>query len=223
MKIEINENKKWQLSLTIKMAILAIMGLMLLVPLELIKSVIRERQQNSEKVKKDIAFQWAGNQNISGPVLNIPVMIFPSKQDVEPYRSVYHLMPEVLDITGDIQTEKRNRSIYQAVVYTADINLSGEFLIPDLKTGEKSEILWNDLYFALGLSDNRGLKGGITLEAGSYSIDAIPGLKDTEIFSSGITFPAAFTQPENKITFSLNLKISGSENLSFTPLGRLQV
>jgi inner membrane protein len=220
MKIEISENKKWQLSLTIKMALLAVMGLMLLIPLEMIKSVIRERQQNSEKVKKEIAFQWAGNQNISGPVLNIPVMIYPSKKEAEPYRSVFHLMPELLDINGDIQTEKRHRSIYQAVVYTADLNLSGEFIIPELNTGESSDILWSESYFTLGISDNRGLKGGIILQAGSATIEAIPGLKDSEVFISGITFPVALPETGKKISFSLNLKISGSEDLSFSPLGK---
>jgi inner membrane protein len=220
MKIEISDNKRWQLSLTIKMALLAVIGLMLLVPLEMIKSVIRERQQNSEKVKKEIAFQWAGNQNISGPVLNIPALIYPSKKDAEPYRSVFHLMPEILDINGDIQTEKRHRSIYQAVVYTADLNLSGEFIIPELNTGERSDILWNESYFTLGVSDNRGLKGGISLQAGSSTIEAIPGLKDSEVFISGITFPAALPETGKKVTFSMSLKISGSEDLSFSPVGK---
>ncbi|MCJ7449999.1 MAG: cell envelope integrity protein CreD [Bacteroidales bacterium] len=220
MKIEISDNKKWQLSLTIKMALLAVMGLMLLIPLEMIKSVIRERQQNSEKVKKEIAFQWAGNQNISGPVLNIPVMIYPSKNKAEPYRSIFHLMPELLDINGDIQTEKRHRSIYQAVVYTADLKLSGEFIIPELNTGEKSDILWNESYYTLGISDNRGLKGGISLRTDSITIEAIPGLKDSEVFNSGITFPVALPELEKRISFNMSLKISGSEDLNFSPLGK---
>lgn len=59
MKIEINDNKKWQHSLTLKIILLAVMGLFLLIPLEMIKSIIRERQLNSEKVRQEIAFQWA--------------------------------------------------------------------------------------------------------------------------------------------------------------------
>ena len=96
MKIEINDNKKMQHSLTIKIVLLAFLGLFLLIPLEMIKSIIRERQKNSEDVKKEIAFQWAGQQIISGPVLNIPVLVSPSKKDAEPYQSVFHIMPETL-------------------------------------------------------------------------------------------------------------------------------
>jgi len=220
MRIEISDNKKWQHSLTIKILLLAIMGLFLLIPLEMIKSIIKERQLNSETIKKDIAFQWAGQQTISGPVLNIPVNIFPSKKEMEPYRSVYHIMPESLSISGDILTEKRHRSIYQAVVYTTSLNFSGDFIIPDLNTGERSEILWSEAYYSLGISDNRGLKGRVVLKTDSSDIDAIPGLRDSEVFNSGITFPAPINERAKIITYNLSLKLSGSEGLSFAPLGK---
>jgi inner membrane protein len=220
MKIEISDNKKWQHSLTIKMILLAIMGLFLLAPLEMIKSIIRERQRNSENIKKDIALQWAGQQILSGPVLNIPLRVYPSKKDSEPYKSIFHLMPETLNIQGNISTEKRHRSIYQAVVYTTDVKISGEFVIPEIKPGEKSEILWNEAYYTIGISDNRGLKGRVSLKTDSVVTDAVPGLKDTELFASGITFPAQLDPSEKRIQYSLDMKLSGSENLSFVPVGK---
>lgn len=220
MKIEISDNKQWQHSLTIKMILLAFLGIFLLAPLEMIKSIIKERQANSENVKKEIAIQWAGQQTISGPVLNIPVRIYPSKKDAEPYKSIFHLMPETLNIKGDVLTEKRHRSIYQTVVYTANMNLSGEFVIPEIKTGDRSEILWKESYFTVGISDNRGLKGGVVLKTDSTDIEAIPGLEDTELFASGITFPSELNSVNKKINFSVSFKLSGSESLSFSPVGK---
>lgn len=220
MKIEISDNKQWQHSLTIKMILLAFLGIFLLAPLEMIKSIIKERQANSENVKKEIAFQWAGQQTISGPVLNIPLRIYPSKKDAEPYKSIFHLMPETLNIKGDVLTEKRHRSIYQTVVFTANMNLSGEFVIPEIKTGDRSEILWKESYFTVGISDNRGLKGGVALKTDSTDIEAIPGLEDTELFASGITFPSELHSENKKINFSVSFKLSGSESLSFSPVGK---
>ena len=158
MKIEISDGKKWQDSLTLKIILLTVMGLFLLIPLEMIKSIIRERQQTSEKVKQEIANQWAGRQNLSGPVLNIPIRVFPFKKNSEPYISTLHIMPDTLIISGDIRTEKRHKSIYQTVVYNSDISLSGEFLIPAISAGGGNEILWSEAYYTMGLSDNRGLK-----------------------------------------------------------------
>jgi hypothetical protein len=56
MKIEISDNKKWQYSLTIKMVLLAILGVFLLVPLEMIKSIIRERQKNCFSVGRTTGY-----------------------------------------------------------------------------------------------------------------------------------------------------------------------
>jgi inner membrane protein len=220
MKIEISDSKLWQHSLTIKMILLAFLGIFLLAPLEMIKSIIKERQQNSENVKKEIASQWAGKQTISGPVLNIPLWIYPSKKDADPYKSVFHLMPETLNIKGNVQTEKRHRSIYQAVVYTVDMYLSGEFKIPEISSGERSEILWKESYFTMGISDNRGLRGGVSIRLDSTDIEASPGLKEIELFTSGITFPIELPEDDKNINFSISFKLSGSESLSFSPVGK---
>jgi inner membrane protein len=220
MKIEINDTKKMQHSFTLKIVLLAFLGLFLLIPLEMIKSIIRERQKNSDDVKKEIAFQWAGQQVITGPVLNIPVLVFPSKKDAEPYKSVFHIMPETLSVKGDIQTEKRHRSIYQAVVYTAGLTISGDFIIPEMTTGEKNEILWKEAYYTMGISDNRGLKGGIFLKTDSVTLEAVPGLKDGDLFSTGISFPADLSKRNTAIAFTVSLSVSGSEGLSFAPVGK---
>ena len=220
MNIEINESGKWQHSFTVKMLLLAFMGLVLLIPLQMIKSMIEERQKSSENIKKEISFQWAGSQTISGPVLNIPLNIIPAGKDAEPFRSVFHIMPETLNIKGDVQTEKRRRSIYEAVVYTSVINLSGEFVVPEINSAQKSEILWDEAYYSIGISDNRGLKGAVSLMTDSVAIEAVPGLKDTDLFSTGITFPAKMDSEKKKTGFTLALKISGSESIYFTPLGK---
>jgi len=220
MKIEINNTRKWQHSLTLKIILLTVMGLFLLIPLEMIKSIIRERQQSSEKVRQEIAFQWAGKQNVSGPVLNIPVRIIPGDDKARPYKMLYHIMPEILNIKGDVQTEKRHRSIYEAAVYNSQLNLSGEFLVPEIDPEQENEILWKEAYFTLGISDNRGIKGGIILKTGNSSIDAVPGLKDIEVFNSGISFPFPLNEAEKKIPFELSLALSGSEDLGFSPAGK---
>jgi inner membrane protein len=220
MKIEISNDSKWQQSFTLKIALLAVMGLFLLVPIELIKSVIKERQKNSENVKREIASQWAGEQTVSGPVLNIPVKIFPSVKDAEPYKSVYHLMPETLKAEGEVRTETRYISIYRAIVYSVDLNLAGDFIIPDLNTGEKHEILWDEAYFTLGISDNRGLKGNVVLNTDLADIDAIPGLRENEVFNSGISFPVSLSEKEKMISYKLIFTLSGSEGLNFIPLGK---
>jgi inner membrane protein len=186
----------------------------------MIQSIILERQKSSEEVKKEISFQWAGQQTVTGPVLNIPVLIFPDKK-TDPVKKVYHILPENLDIRGDIKTEKRHRSIYQAVVYTSSLDLTGDFLIPEINPGTEYEILYNEAYYSLGISDNRGLKGNVSIKTDSIERDAIPGVKENDLFISGITFPAEIASKALKTEFSFTMILSGSENLNFVPLGKV--
>ncbi len=220
MKIEIDDNQKWQYSFTIKMVLLAFLGLMFLIPLEMIKSVIRERQKTSENVKKEIAAQWSSAQTISGPVLNIPVRSIQADKESESTISILHIMPDSINITGTIKAEKRYRSIYQAVVYSSDLNISGEFIMPRSQDIEGGELLWKEAYYTLGISDNRGLKGNIVLRSSSTSSEAIPGLRDSDLFQSGVSFPAYIEEIDKKFLFSMEIDLAGSESISFSPVGK---
>ena len=68
------KQEKWYESMTIKMILIAIMGLMLLIPLALIMEVIRERSANAESARTEIGQLWASAQTVTGPVLNVPGM-----------------------------------------------------------------------------------------------------------------------------------------------------
>jgi inner membrane protein len=130
MQIGITNQSKWYLSLTVKLALMAFLGLILLVPLGMIKQVILERQKNAEKVKKEISDQWAAKQCFSGPVINIPVHTIPSEKDEMPITRLWHILPEGLDINGIIKPEIRYRGIYKSVVYESGLKITGYFIVP---------------------------------------------------------------------------------------------
>lgn len=220
MKIEITNPGKWYQSLTIKLILLAFMGLVFLIPLEMIKSIIMERQNNAGQVRQEISKQWAEKQCISGPVLNIPIRSVPTEKDAKPVSMVWHIMPETLRIAGVINPEIRYRGIYQSVVYGSDLQITGEFFLPENLTMDGYDVFPDDAYVTLGITDNRGLKGDVTLKTSVAEISAEPGVKDQDIFSSGVTFKYPLSEDKNKIDFSINLKLAGSEGILFTPVGK---
>ena len=220
MKIEITNQGKWYQSLTLKLGLLAFMGIIFLIPLELIKSVIKERQTNAEKVKLEISNQWASEQTITGPVLNIPVRTKPSDKNEKPVINIWHILPERLDINGKIDPEIRYRGIYQSVIYTSSVVLSGQFVIPASNIPGIGDILWNEAYVTVGLSDNRGLKGPVNLKINSKDYGAEPGLQDNEISNSGISFSSPVADTTSKLNFNLEMSLAGSESLKVTPVGK---
>ena len=220
MKIEITNPIKWHQSLTIKLALLAFLGLVLLIPLEMIKEIIMERQKNGETVKKEISDQWAAKQCFAGPVLNIPIRTIPSEKDEKPVMAIWHILPDNLDINGTIKPGIRYRGIYQSVVYESELIVNGSLLLPETDALNNYEILWKEAYYTVGISDNRGLKGKIILKTDSKELEAEPGVKDNDIFLSGISFASPELIPGSKINIAITLSLAGSEGLLLTPLGK---
>ena len=220
MKIEITNQNKWHQSLTIKLALLAILGLLLLIPLQMIKEIIMERQLNAEKVKKEISDQWAAKQCFSGPVINIPIRTIPSEKDEKSITRLWHILPENLNITGIIKPEIRYRGIYKSVVYDSELKIKGYFIIPAEDVLKNYEVLWNEAYYTAGISDNRGLKGKIILKTDSTELEAEPGVRDNDIFQSGISFISPVLIPGSKVSIDMSINLSGSEGLQLTPLGK---
>jgi inner membrane protein len=223
MKIEISNQGKWHQSITLKLALLAFLGILFLIPLQLIKEVITERQLNGEKVMKEISDQWATKQCFAGPVLNIPIRTIPSEKEEKTVTKIWHILPDNLEIKGNIKPEIRYRGIYQSVVYDSEIQINGQLIVPQSDALKNYEVLWNEAYYTIGISDNRGLKGKIILKTDMTELEAEPGVRDNDIFQSGISFINPVLIQGKKINIAMNLNLSGSVGLLLTPLGKTTI
>ncbi len=115
MKIEITNQGKWYNSLTLKIVLLAVLGLFLLIPLQMIKEVIEDRQANAEKVQTKISSEWANKQCFIGPLLNIPVRTVSPGDQSKTITQIWHILPAEMILEGEIIPGIRYRSIYQSV------------------------------------------------------------------------------------------------------------
>ena len=144
-----NTIEKWFRSMTFKMAVLAVLGLMLLIPLEMVKEVIKERAAYAGEVKTEIGNLWAAAQTITGPVLNIPG----SKKisdDGTIATTTLHILPEELEIVAVVTPEIRYRGIYETVVYDSEVKITGRFLPEGADANSDYTFDWSRAYFSLG-------------------------------------------------------------------------
>ena len=220
MTKENQDQIKWHESMTVKLVLLGTMAILFLIPLQLIKMVIRERENNSNAVRMEIAEQWGKRQTITGPVLNIPVYRNPGDNSAEKDRveRIWHILPNDLNILASIDPEIRYKSIYETVIYTANLKIKGKFDIPD-RIRDNYIVIWSGAYLSMGISDNRGLVDQVIINLDNNKIPAEPGLIDYDIFQSGLTFPLSLNKSDPEIEFDLDFFIKGSDGLSFTPVG----
>src|SRR5437660_505128 len=153
-----------------KFFLIAFLILLLLVPLLLLFGLVSEREGRAREVQRDVARTWGAAQQVSGPFLVVPytVRLETTQGDkrveqIQERRAVF--LPEQLDLEAHVASKILRRSIYEVVVYTARVTLSGRFLAPDMAevAADVLAVRWADATFALGLSDVAGLKEAAVL------------------------------------------------------------
>lgn len=210
----------WYQTITIKMVILSLIGLGLLIPLQMVKMVIKERAQYAEEARIEIGNLWAASQTITGPVLNVPGSKIIS-EDGKTITTTLHILPENLKISAVANPEIRYRGIYETVVYDSEVEISGNFVIGQYADTDGYTYDWNRAYFSVGVSDNKGLKDKFVLISDGLSVEAEPGTVQTEVFQKGISFPFPIADIEEfRGIFNLKFKLKGSEGLYFSPVGK---
>ncbi len=148
--------------------------LLLLIPLGMINSVLRDRLGRRNEAVSEITSVWGREQDIIGPVLIIPYRYTykswreqPSlggkieKVEVMETATAHAcFLPARLDISGQIRPSTLLRGIYEAVVYSGKLSLSGHFARPDFESLRISDqnILWEDAVVTLAIPDLRGVK-----------------------------------------------------------------
>ena len=195
-----------------------------------------ERQGRANAVQGDIARDWGGSQRILGPYLIVPYTLKTQRLvdgkalDMEVTRQAVFL-PDKLNVSGNVQTQMRHRSIYDVTVYQGKLTLEGQYGPADLSLVEPetpASIRWQDAFIALGIQDVSGLKNNVQLQTGGQKIDFEPsaGLADGAGRVNGIHArlkPLAVAGGFNggaPLPYKIELVLDGSSSLAFAPAGR---
>lgn len=211
-------------SVGLKLATITILMLLLLIPASMIKSIIRERESLNQQVLNEVSSKWAESQMINGPILTIPLIYEHKSEDDKIITTTDHLyiLPETLKINGNVNPEKLKRGIYEVVVYKSLMDVKGSFdLKAKVNESGLKEIRYQDAFLTIGITDLRGIEDEIKVKWKNQQLDVQPGSRLTTLISSGITvdLPDLTVDKDSKINFSFQLKLQGSQNLSFVPVG----
>jgi inner membrane protein len=217
---------KYQKPLT-KVLLIGILVLVLLIPMEMIKGLIRERTAIAEDATREVYQSWSGPQTITGPVLSMTLKI--QNKDAEGKTNIeyntYNILPNKLNINGNIDTKELKRGIYEIVVYNAPIDITGSFVCSDelkniMNNGEIAELINTSIY--LGISDLRGISDEVTLNFGEQQLSLNSGMPSCALSESGLssTIDISSLLEGNVMEFSTKLTLKGSKSIDFLPLGK---
>ena len=215
----------WQKNkLVLKSFFIGFLVLALLIPTFLIMYLVNERKERKQEVTKEISNKWSGAQTITGPFLIVPYSETENNVLVKKY---LHILPEQLDINGNIEPEIRYRSIYKVPVYTAKpLTLKGKFSKNSLNAVNinPASIKWDEAKLCVGITDLKGVKEQ-TIKWNEQILTMEAGMPESSIAEQGINtillLDSSFLNTENN--FSIQINLQGSDKIYFTPMGNTTI
>jgi len=222
-------------ALTFKMAWVMFLVLVLLIPLGMIRSILRERMGRRNEAVAGITAAWGGEQVVVGPVLVIPYrykvktwkeQVVNGKQErIEVEETAVanaFFLPAELVVEGAVTPSTLHRGIYDAVVYEGRLDISGRFPAPDFaELGiAEDEVQWENALVALAVSDLRGTGEMLRIKVGDQTCAFVPGCR-LPGYASGISarLPGVHGEGTN-LDFQMTLDLKGSRGIRFAPVGQ---
>jgi inner membrane protein len=172
--------------------IIGFLILLLQIPTLMLFSIVNDRQKVRQAAVTDISGKWGKQQVLVGPRLMVPYIRrtgSAEKKNEAAVQKIATFLPNDLKVEGKMTTENRYRGIFQVPVYTADLNVSGEFEAPDFSPwGVKAEdILWDRAELTLQIADTRAISDQVTVKWNNADIAFNPGLGKLQ--TNSITLP----------------------------------
>ncbi|MET0180594.1 MAG: cell envelope integrity protein CreD [Novosphingobium sp.] len=170
-----------------KLLFAALVAGVLSIPLMMVYALVWDRQSQSETARASITQGWGGEQVIAGPVLVIPYRDTQVETSEENGRSIQRSVEVIRELfvsptehraTTSLAPERRRKSIYESVLYEAQIRGNANFALPeDLERfGVAREALLLDrAELRFGVSDARGLRPDSAVSANGAALVQQPG------------------------------------------------
>ena len=226
MPEQVQRPSDWKDPLVRKIVFVGLLVVLLLLPIEWIRSLIAERQARHAGVKAELASTWGGQQTLAGPVVTVPYQEHWKTKDGEPETRICraYFLPESLRIEGTVTPEVRARGIFEVILYRAALRVSGVFAQPDPSAWKiaPEDVLWDEASLSAGIPDLRGVAREPRLAWDDQEVGFQPGAGEVDLFPSGMHAALPGLRPGEKTlhTFSFELTLAGSEGLAFVPAGK---
>ncbi|HUQ64911.1 MAG TPA: cell envelope integrity protein CreD [Flavitalea sp.] len=206
----------------LKGMIMGFLIIIMIIPTVFVSNLVYERKSRQQEIVNEVSSKWAGEQTITGPYLYVPytTVNVTGAGKTEEFIQHFWILPEVLNVNGYIDHQLRKRSIYNVLLYNANIKSTGNFIIKIPKDVGPDKIRWSDAQICYGISDFRGIQEKLIVNFKGKEYELAPGIPSPSISKKGLSAPVelSIADVNGSIPFGMRTKIKGSENINFLPL-----
>jgi len=203
-----------------------------MIPTTLVQFLITDRENIQNDAINEVSTSWSEGQTIVGPYVTIPyleqtIVVTDSTRKIIPTLKTLFVLPNKLNIYGELIPETRYRGIYEVVVYDSKLSLKGSFDKLDFEDlGINAEWLQLDqAKLNVGINDLKGIENQIELKWNDSLYNFNPSIvsKSPDV-NSGINSPVDISLTDSTdYSFEFDLNLKGSQHIFFTPVGKTTV
>jgi inner membrane protein len=187
--------KKFTRGYTFKVLMLMVLVLLLLIPLNMIGGLVKDRGRTAASAESEIMEAWGKQMVEAGPVIVIPgvktdeVLTRTEKEGekVQIIKTPFTLMicPKMLDINAVFKTEIRKRGIFSVPLFSGTLVLSGSFdpsmAISQIAPNESVSL--NQAELVIDLSSQKGIRKVNTSSWDNDELFFQPGNRGHSLFT----------------------------------------
>ena len=221
-----------QKRLSWKLAAIAFLIVLLMIPLAMIDGVVRERAGRQQEVENTVSRSSAGAQALLGPVLAVPWLEKrkvrhshekgPDTIEIDAIHGVAVFTPQTLDITADAGVESRYKGLYKALVFDANGKWRAHFDVPANLglDADPATVTAGAAYVAMGLSDERGIVGQprIVFDGAPLPLQQGVELSTLQHGLRGV-IGAADWRTASRHDVAVDMEVIGTGSIGFVPIG----
>jgi len=211
-------------SVTARLVVMGGLAFVLMIPLLWVRATVSERASRRDAAAREISGTWGGPQVVGGPVLAVPYETTWTDGSGRVQRSAHHafLLPRDLQIDARLNTETRNRGIFEVPVYRATIRVTGTFVRPALDSLKPvaDRIDWDRVSLQIGVKDPRGITRRSVMTWRGQQHPLAGGTLDVGLFQSGLstTLPSLADVALNAdLPFEFTLEFNGTRDFHVLP------
>ena len=219
--------------LVLKVFAIGALTIAILIALFMISNIIDSRQAYRNDARKSIEESYASSQTLVGPILIRPFTVtsHSSRTDEKGVRQTIERtlsgcswsFPHELIVTCTLVPSERRHGLYKVPVYEFDGHLTGTVDVADaqLLEGESAQnVTFGIPYFALAVSDVRGIVGSPRMTVNNLPVQIFQGAPESASWQPNLQVPLRVA-PEGlhgRITFALDLTLAGTDHLNIAPV-----
>lgn len=207
-----------------KLAFIAGLVMLLLIPLFMVRDLIHEREARLRGVQDEIMQVWGARQTLGAAQLVLPYRVTVEDEKGRQLTEIHsaHFLPETLQITGTLVPDVRYRGIFEVPVYTATLQVEGTFDWPDVSLlgVPHEDVVWEDARFFVALSDPSAIRETVSLTWDGRPIAFGPSSSRAAGIEASLRRLRDDDRSSDTIIFSYPLHLAGTERLFVLPWGQ---